>query len=146
MNTIRINQWIDEHRYCPDCDHAVLQTYARWDGKHYQLACPTCGASTFTTTEYQLLLASAERRLTELGYTLGEVAGAVLKAHRDNAEEHEDVDRFGAPSECHALVNNGFERKLRTIVWGYGLTTTEYNGLLRQRCDGKQIFQLGLLV
>lgn len=44
---------------------------------------------------------------------LGKAISILLEAHSVEAEMHEDVRRFNAPSECHALVARGEAARLR---------------------------------
>jgi hypothetical protein len=44
---------------------------------------------------------------------LGKAIGILLKAHGFEADMHEDVDQFNAPSECHELVSRGESQRLR---------------------------------
>lgn len=91
-------------------------------------------------------LLRAEERMHANGHQLGEIAGLMLASFRAEAEGYEDADLFGAPSEIGTLIH-GYAEKLRDKVLARaGLSRAEYNGLLALRCDGKQVYELGLMV
>lgn len=87
---------------------------------------------------------AAEKALKASGKSLGEVAGKILQVYARDIEAHQDVDRFGAPSECHDLVWRSTYRMLRAVLFEYGLTPADFNTLINLRCDAKQAYQLGL--
>jgi hypothetical protein len=91
-------------------------------------------------------LLRAEERMVSRGYSLGMVAGRMLRLLMDEAECFEDMHLFHAPSECGVIIHAGAELNRALVLADAGLTAEEYNGLLALRCDGKQVYQLGLTV
>ena len=76
---------------------------------------------------------------------LGRIAGMISKFNRGCEEMHEDVSRWNAPGECHALVNEGLEREgwalMDDLFVTYGIRGDgELRDELRARCDHKWLF------
>lgn len=87
----------------------------------------------------------AESKLSQIAVPLGEVAGHMHRMVFGAAEASQEVALYGAPSECNYIIGVTFRNNVAKMLAQYGLTPDEYNALLIERCDGKQIFQLGLL-
>lgn len=74
---------------------------------------------------------------------LGEIAGIFLKLMEDEAECHEDVKRWGAPSECHSDVHLHFKMEFERIA--KKIDYQEFKKQLKERCDGKWLHFSGLM-
>jgi hypothetical protein len=73
--------------------------------------------------------------------TASTLASAIYIKHRAEHEQHEDVDAFNAPSECHDLVSRSQERE-SVEFWRMWKRRTHLNQkklkqMLRSRTTGK---------
>lgn len=70
------------------------------------------------------------------GMTFGQVVAEVLAIQVGEQAGYDDVDLFGAPRECYALVHQGAVRELEALLERAGLTVEEYDQELDARVSG----------
>lgn len=76
---------------------------------------------------------------------LGALASELLKVSADLHAGYDDVDAFDAPSECYALVANGYEREALRVAQHYGFrTVTAAIDAIAARTTPRVAYFLGL--
>jgi len=82
-----------------------------------------------------------------IGHDIGKGLSIWLRFMRSEDEAHEDVDRFHAPSECHALVSKGIEKRLRVlrrhIKATTGLKYRVFERECRRRTSPSAMYRIG---
>jgi len=68
-----------------------------------------------------------------LQYNFTAFVTALIQEGQDGAARHDDVDAWGAPSECHDLVSSSNEAGIKDLLYEYGYTPAKFFAECRAR-------------
>jgi hypothetical protein len=78
----------------------------------------------------------ASQKETNMIRNLGQALSVVIAQEAAEADAHADVDAFGAPSECHSLVNKHMlRRRLNAIVEAQRIAGAPWAEITRQAAE-----------
>ncbi len=78
------------------------------------------------------------------GKSLSEVASAIAQEIRGTNGAFEEIHMMHAPSECGALVTDGYRRRVRAILAEAGLTVQQFVDAVTERTSSRFAYFSGL--
>ena len=75
------------------------------------------------------------------GLTISQIATLLNQAIESNSQCYEEIQAYGAPSECYNLVEKGFKKRLRQLSRHIGMSISCAVNIIAKRTSKKYAFK-----